>query len=40
MDLRQPEDRSYVVSLENGVLTLVLEKAPELKPRQITVKAS
>lgn len=26
--------------LDNGVLTLVLEKAPEVKPRQITVKAS
>ena len=27
-------------SLKNGVLTLQLPKAPEVKPRQITVKAS
>jgi HSP20 family protein len=27
-------------TLKNGVLTITLEKAPEVKPRQITVRAS
>ena len=27
-------------TLENGVLTITLEKAPEVKPRQISVRAS
>jgi HSP20 family protein len=33
-----PEKTS--AKLENGILTLTLEKAPEVKPRQITVRAS